>query len=90
MRSVRNGETNPPPLRRQQANEVKQKPEVLFGKARTVAAALEMSERQFLDLVEAGIFPAPLKIGDLDRWDMEEICRIIRGEPDDGLNGIVW
>jgi len=26
------------------------------------------------------LFPGLLKIGDLDRWDMEEICRIIRGE----------
>ena len=49
-----------------------------------------MSERQFLDLVEADIFPKPLKIGDLDRWDMEDICRIVSGEPDDGLKETIW
>ncbi len=36
------------------------------------------------------LFPGPLKIGDLDRWDMEEICRIIRGELDGGLMGTIW
>ena len=36
------------------------------------------------------LFPGALKIGDLDRWDMEEICRIIRGEHDGGLMGTIW
>ena len=36
------------------------------------------------------LFPGLLKIGDLDRWDMEEICRIIRGELDGGLMGTIW
>lgn len=48
-----------------------------FPRARTAAKLLDMSEREFLQLVEEGILPKPCK---LDRWDREELRKIMRGD----------
>ena len=56
----------------------------------TTQMKTEKADAASLDFSRWNIFPKPLKIGDLDRWDMEEFSRIVSGELDDGLRGAIW
>jgi hypothetical protein len=49
----------------------------IFASARTAARLLDMSVAEFQRLVAEGALPGP---GPLDRWDVEELRRIARGE----------
>lgn len=49
----------------------------LFASEATAAALLDMKPAEFRDLVARGALPGPNK---LDRWDVEELRAIMRGE----------
>ena len=55
-------------------------PAPIFATDRTAAKLLDMKPAEFRELVEAGALPGPRKIGDLDRWDVDELRRIVSGE----------
>ncbi|QOL80457.1 helix-turn-helix transcriptional regulator [Pseudooceanicola spongiae] len=60
----------------------------LFVDDRTAAKLFCLSRAEFLDLIRQGHLPAPTKLGTYDRWDVEELLRIAKGErarPDEGL-----
>jgi len=49
----------------------------IFASERTAAKLLDMSVAEFQRLVSEGALPGA---GPLDRWDVEELRRIARGE----------
>ena len=52
------------------------RPQPLFAREGRAAAALDMTCAEFRRLVEAGALPGPCR---LDRWDMEQLAAIMRG-----------
>lgn len=53
----------------------------LFASPKKAAALLDMSQREFLDLVEKGALPGPVRIGGrIERWNMRQIEAILTGE----------
>jgi len=52
----------------------------MFAGERSAAALLDMEPVEFRRLVERGCLPRPRRIGDLERWDTDELFRIIRGD----------
>ena len=54
--------------------------EPLAVKAQTAAAMLDMPPSEFLRLVGAGALPPPVKIGQHERWRVEQLNAIIRGD----------
>lgn len=61
-----------------------------FATAKTAAALFEMSPREFLALVENGVFPKPVRIGSHERWETDALKAIVRGEPSDGFEDVAW
>ena len=61
------------------------RPAPILASERTAAQLLDMKPAEFLALVEAGHLP---KAGRFDRWDVEELRRIARGDAVDG--GMEW
>jgi DNA-binding IclR family transcriptional regulator len=62
----------------------------LFATAKTAAALFEMTQGEFLALVEEGVLPRPQKIGPYERWETDELKAIVRGEKADGYEEIEW
>ncbi len=62
----------------------------MFGSEATVAKALDLSVKDFRELVDAGALPRPRMIGKHPRWDMAELSRIISGEAAQGLGDVKW
>lgn len=58
-----------------------------FATAAVAARYLDMKLSEFQGLVARGLLPGPRRLGSLDRWDMEEVARIIRGDAVDGMRG---
>ena len=54
--------------------------EPLAVKAQTAAAMLDLPPAEFLRLVGAGALPPPVKIGQHERWRVEQLNAIIRGD----------
>ena len=54
--------------------------QVVFANERTAAKAFDMRPAEFRALVEDGTLPRPRKIGSHERWDMDELTKIVRGE----------
>ncbi len=54
--------------------------EPLAVKAQTAAAMLDLPPAEFMRLVGAGALPPPVKIGKHDRWNVEQLNAIIRGD----------
>ena len=48
-----------------------------LGDVRSVAEALDCSPRHIYRLCDSGRMPAPVRLGSLVRWDLEEIDRWI-------------
>lgn len=61
----------------------------LFADAKTAAALFCMKRDQFQRLVEQGHLPGPRNLGGLERWDVEELRKIARGDALDG-GGMTW
>lgn len=60
----------------------------LAVKAQTAAAMLDMPQAEFLRLVEHGALPPPVRIGQHERWRVEQLNAIIRGnaaKPEEGF-----
>lgn len=56
----------------------------LFAKARTAAQLFDMSEDEFVRLVENGHLPPAADIGGgIKRWDVEQLRKIAGGEAAD-------
>jgi predicted DNA-binding transcriptional regulator AlpA len=53
----------------------------LFAKERTAAKLLDMTTKEFRDLVSSGALPAPTKIGeDHERWNVSDLQAILSGK----------
>lgn len=52
----------------------------IFAKDKTAAQLMDMTEAEFLRLVDEGHLPKPRTIGGIQRWDVSELNRIARGE----------
>lgn len=63
------------------------KADPIFATAATAARMLDMKLADFTGLVEAGHLPRPCRIGHLERFDMEELAKIIRGDLIGGRGG---
>ncbi|MPL79232.1 hypothetical protein SDC9_25108 [bioreactor metagenome] len=53
--------------------------QIIYATDRTAARLLDMRPAEFRDLVSAGALPAPLKIGQHERWSISDIDAIVRG-----------
>jgi hypothetical protein len=49
-----------------------------------------MKPAEFRGLVDDGVLPKPTKIGGYERWDVEKLQRIARGEAADGIGEVNW
>lgn len=56
------------------------RPAPLFANERSAAAIFDMKPVEFRSLVEAGHLPGPKRIGEFERWDVEELRKIASGE----------
>jgi hypothetical protein len=65
-------------------------PVPLFAGHRKAAALLDLKPAQFHGLVEDGVLPKPTNIGGHERWDVEQLQTIARGEAADGMEEIIW
>jgi predicted DNA-binding transcriptional regulator AlpA len=52
----------------------------LAVRAQTAAAMLDMPPAEFMRLVERGALPPPVRIGQHDRWNVDQLTAIIRGD----------
>lgn len=55
---------------------------------RRAAAMLDMSRDKFRDLVALGALPQPCRLGPEERWPVETLQRLLRGDlarPDEGI-----
>lgn len=60
----------------------------LAVRAQTAAAMLDMPPAEFMRLVERGALPPPVRIGRHERWRVEQLNAIIRGDaakPEEGF-----
>ena len=60
----------------------------LAVKAQTAAAMLDMPQAEFMRLVERRALPPPVRIGQHERWRVEQLNAIIRGDaakPEEGF-----
>ncbi|WP_226627927.1 hypothetical protein [Alloyangia pacifica] len=62
----------------------------LFVNDRNAAALLDMKPTDFRGLVDNGVLPKPVSIGGFDRWDVEQLQTIARGDAADGMGHIEW
>tara|TARA_R100001369_G_scaffold72203_1_gene100166 strand:- start:740 stop:949 length:210 start_codon:yes stop_codon:yes gene_type:complete len=63
---------------------------MLFANDRNAAALLDMKPAEFRGLVDDGVLPKPTKIGGYERWDVEQLQTIARGEAADGIGEVNW
>lgn len=59
-------------------------PTILFAGDKKAAALLDMKPAEFRGLVEDGVLPKPTKIGGFERWDVEQLQSIARGDAAEG------
>lgn len=62
----------------------------LFADDKTAAGLFCMKPAEFRQLVEDGALPKPVRIGGFDRWDVEQLQSIARGDAADGMGHIKW
>ena len=65
-------------------------PVPIFATKRSAARLLDMKPGEFTQLVDAGHLPRPRKIGHMNRWDVDELRRIITGEAVEGMGDVKW
>lgn len=56
----------------------------------TAARLLDMKTSEFRQLVRDGHLPPSRNIGGHERWDVEELRKIISGEAVEGLDNAQW
>lgn len=62
----------------------------ILASERTAAKLLDMKPAEFLKLVQEGHLPKPRNIAGLERWDVDELRQIGRGEIAVGMIGVQW
>jgi len=65
-------------------------PAPIFANERSAARLLDMKPAEFAHLVDTGHLPRPRKIGNMNRWDVDELRRIITGEAAEGMGDVKW
>ena len=55
-------------------------PHLLWASDRTAARLLDLKLTEFRELVNAGALPPPTRIGALERWSVEDLDAILRGQ----------
>lgn len=65
------------------------KPEPIFASDTTAAKLLDLPKAEFAKLVAAGHLPRPHRIGPVERFDVDELRRVIRGDKIGG-GGMEW
>jgi hypothetical protein len=63
---------------------------ILFANDRNAAALLDMKPAEFRGLVDKGVLPKPTKIGCFERWDVEQLQTIARGDAACGIGEVNW
>lgn len=63
---------------------------ILFATDRKAAELFDMKTAEFRDLVNDGVLPKPTNIGGFERWDVEQLQAIARGEAADGMEQVIW
>lgn len=62
----------------------------LFVNRQNAARLLDMKPSQFSDLVQIGVLPNPRCLGKYERWDVEELQAILRGDQFDEFENVNW
>lgn len=62
----------------------------LFASEVNAALLMDMKAQEFRQLVEAGHLPRPRNIAGHERWDVEELQQIARGEAAIGMETVKW
>ncbi|WP_170759909.1 hypothetical protein [Ruegeria lacuscaerulensis] len=53
----------------------------LFAKEQTAAKLLDMTAKEFRELVDNGALPPPKTLaGGLERWNVQDLCAIANGD----------
>ena len=65
------------------------RPAPLFADEKTAADLFCMKRAEFRHLVASGHLPGPRDLGGIERWDVEQLTKIARGEAMDG-GGMEW
>lgn len=62
----------------------------ILASERNAAKLLDMKPADFRSLVDSGVLPKPTKIGEFERWDVEQLRAIASGDLAYGLGVIEW
>ncbi|MDW3222505.1 MAG: hypothetical protein R8G34_06385 [Paracoccaceae bacterium] len=62
---------------------------ILVGE-RQAARLFDQRLAQLRALVEGGALPRPKTIGEFERWDTMELCRVASGDAIDGMGDVQW
>ncbi|MDJ0858639.1 MAG: hypothetical protein QNI90_18715 [Dinoroseobacter sp.] len=62
----------------------------ILASERSAAKLLDMKPADFRSLVDAGVLPKPAKIGEFERWDVEQLRAIASGDLANGPGVIEW
>lgn len=62
----------------------------ILANERSAAKLLDMKPAEFRALVDDGFLPKPAKIGDFERWDVEQLRAVACGDLVDGVGQIEW
>ena len=62
----------------------------LFAGATKAAKLLDMKPKEFRELVRDGVLPPPCRLGEFERWDVEQLKAIASGEAADAVGQIEW
>lgn len=62
----------------------------LFAAEASAARLLDMKPGEFRGLVREGLLPGPVERGGYQRWDVEQLARIFRGDVVDGMTEVEW
>jgi hypothetical protein len=64
--------------------------DILFASVRNAAALLDLKPSEFRRLVDDGLLPKPRYIGIYERWDVEQLQTIARGDAANGIGEVNW
>ncbi len=62
----------------------------MFAGVSKAAKLLDMTQSEFLHLVNEGVLPHPCQLGEFERWDVAQLKAIASGETADVVGGIEW
>lgn len=62
----------------------------LFASEAKAAKLLDMKAGEFRDLVRQGILPRPIFLAGFERWDVEQLKAIAKGDSVEGMGPIEW